>query len=155
MKQKVSYELLLKQAQELVADNEYFISALSNISALLFHSLEEVNWVGFYLRKKNTLYLGPFQGNVACVEIVKGRGVCGSAVQREETLLVRNVHEFPGHIACDSTTNSEIVIPIFYDGEIVAVLDLDSTLLERFGPEDQKGLEAIVKIIEHNWKIIF
>jgi len=155
MKQRISYDLLTKQAQELITDNQYFISSLSNISALLYYSLEAVNWAGFYLKKGDTLYLGPFQGNIACVEIAHGRGVCGSAVKSGETILVRNVHEFPGHIACDSSTNSEIVIPIYSDGEVVAVLDLDSAELERFDMEDQKGLEAIVKVIEQNWKQIF
>ncbi len=102
-----------------------------------------------------SIALGPFQGNVACVEIAQGRGVCGGAVEKGETILVRNVHEFPGHIACDSATNSEIVIPIYSDGKVVAVLDLDSAELERFSLEDQKGLEAIVKVIEQNWKQIF
>ncbi len=155
MKQKISYDLLTKQAQELITDNQYFISSLSNISALLYYSLEAVNWAGFYLKKGDTLYLGPFQGNIACVEIAHGRGVCGSAVKSGETILVRNVHEFPGHIACDSSTNSEIVIPIYSYGKVVAVLDLDSAELERFDMEDQKGLEAIVKVIEQNWKQIF
>ena len=121
----------------------------------MYYSLEAVNWAGFYLKKGDTLYLGPFQGNIACVEIAHGRGVCGSAVKSGETILVRNVHEFPGHIACDSSTNSEIVIPIYSYGKVVAVLDLDSAELERFDMEDQKGLEAIVKVIEQNWKQIF
>ena len=115
----------------------------------------EVNWVGFYLRKEDTLYLGPFQGEVACVEIPKDRGVCGSALTRSETILVKNVHDFPGHIACDSTTNSEIVVPIKFAGEVVAVLDLDSREFERFDMEDQKGLEKVVKVIEKHWKSIF
>ena len=155
MKQDTSYELLAKQAEELIADNKFFISALSNISALLNQALEEVNWVGFYLRKEDTLYLGPFQGEVACVEIPKDRGVCGSALTRSETILVKNVHDFPGHIACDSTTNSEIVVPIKFAGEVVAVLDLDSREFERFEMEDQKGLEKVVKVIEKHWKSIF
>ena len=155
MKQGTSYELLAKQAEELIADNKFFISALSNISALLNQALEEVNWVGFYLRKEDTLYLGPFQGEVACVEIQKDRGVCGSALTRSETILVKNVHDFPGHIACDSTTNSEIVVPIKFAGEVVAVLDLDSREFERFDMEDQKGLEKVVKVIEKHWKSIF
>ena len=155
MKQGTSYELLAKQAEELIADNKFFISALSNISALLNQALEEVNWVGFYLRKEDTLYLGPFQGEVACVEIPKDRGVCGSALIRSETILVKNVHDFPGHIACDSTTNSEIVVPIKFAGEVVAVLDLDSREFERFDMEDQKGLEKVVKVIEKHWKSIF
>lgn len=155
MKQDTSYELLAKQAEELIADNKFFISALSNISALLNQALEEVNWVGFYLRKEDTLYLGPFQGEVACVEIQKDRGVCGSALTRSETIFVKNVHDFPGHIACDSTTNSEIVVPIKFAGEVVAVLDLDSREFERFEMEDQKGLEKVVKVIEKHWKSIF
>ncbi len=155
MKQGTSYELLAKQAEELIVDNKFFISALSNISALLNQALEEVNWVGFYLRKEDTLYLGPFQGEVACVEIQKDRGVCGSALTRSETILVKNVHDFPGHIACDSTTNSEIVVPIKFAGEVVAVLDLDSREFERFDMEDQKGLEKVVKVIEKHWKSIF
>lgn len=155
MRKDTSYELLAKQAEELIVDNKFFISALSNISALLNQALEEVNWVGFYLRKEDTLYLGPFQGEVACVEIQKDRGVCGSALTRSETILVKNVHDFPGHIACDSTTNSEIVVPIKFAGEVVAVLDLDSREFERFDMEDQKGLEKVVKVIEKHWKSIF
>ena len=149
------YDILAKQAESLIEDNAHLVSALSNLSALLFQGLEDVNWVGFYLKEGTILYLGPFQGNVACVEIKEGKGVCGTALLQDQTILVKDVHEFVGHIACDSTTNSEIVIPIHFNGEVVAVLDIDSRALGRFDQEDQRGLEKTVKIIEKYWKPFF
>ena len=126
------------------------IANLANASALLYQSLDNLNWAGFYLMENGQLVLGPFQGKTACIEIPVGRGVCGTAVERGETILVKNVHEFPGHIACDSASNSEIVVPMYKNGEIVGVLDIDSPLLGRFTEDDRTGLEEFVRILEKN-----
>ncbi len=159
------YRLLEKQAQALTEDVPYLMSNLANISALLGSALTDINWVGFYLipkyfpmyfpldqlqGKENLLTVGPFQGLPACVEISIGKGVCGTAVSRNEVMLVPDVHQFPGHIACDSASNSEIVIPIHnQNGDVVGVLDIDSPLLARFDEADRNGLIQIVKIIEN------
>lgn len=111
-------------------------------------TLDNINWAGFYLLEENSLVLGPFQGKPACIEIPLGRGVCGTAALRDETLLVPNVHDFPGHIACDGASNSEIVIPIHNSGAVIGVLDIDSPVFDRFTEEDKAGLEAFVRIIE-------
>jgi GAF domain-containing protein len=122
---------------------------MANLSALLFTSLDNVNWAGFYLiDTPEELVLGPFQGNPACIRIPVGKGVCGTAAQTLETQLVEDVHAFAGHIACDAASNSEIVVPVFKNGEIFAVLDIDSPLHSRFDVSDQTGLEQIVKIFE-------
>ncbi|MBO5256133.1 MAG: GAF domain-containing protein [Clostridia bacterium] len=126
------------------------IANLANASALLYQTLDNLNWAGFYLMENGQLVLGPFQGKTACIEIPVGRGVCGTAVARGETILVKNVHEFPGHIACDSASNSEIVVPIRKNGEIIGVFDIDSPLLGRFTEDDQAGLEEFVRILEKN-----
>lgn len=123
------------------------ISNLSNASALLNENLDNINWVGFYIMKNGRLVLGPFQGKIACTEIEVGKGVCGAAVKTEKTQLVPNVHDFPGHIACDKGSNSEIVVPIFKSGQVVAVLDIDSPILNRFDENDKAGLEEFSKII--------
>lgn len=123
------------------------ISLLANASALLWDRLDELNWCGFYLAKGEELILGPFQGRLACIRIEKGKGVCGTAFERAETVTVPNVHEFPGHIACDSASNSEIVIPLFKNGEVIGVLDIDSPKLNRFNDEDREGLEAFTAIL--------
>ncbi|MBQ8993434.1 MAG: GAF domain-containing protein [Turicibacter sp.] len=120
---------------------------LANASALLNQFLEDINWVGFYLAKRNELVLGPFQGLPACIRIPFTKGVCGHAATTKETVIVKNVHEFPGHIACDGATNSEIVIPIVKDGQLIGVLDIDSPILNRFSEIDQKYLEEFVQII--------
>ena len=140
---EANYSLLNKQLNVLTKTTTNNISILANVSALLFHELSDVSWVGFYLCANNHLELGPFQGKVACTVIPFGKGVCGTSIERNETILVPNVHEFPGHIACDSASNSEIVVPIFLNNEVVAVLDLDSTSLNRFTEEDKIGLEDI------------
>ncbi len=142
------YALLNSQLEALTEGVPYFITNLSNASALLYDSLGDINWAGFYLMQDGKLILGPFQGKPACTEIVIGKGVCGTAVQENKTVRVDNVHEFPGHIACDSASNSEIVIPIRCRGEIIGVLDIDSPKYERFDEADKTGLEAFVKIIE-------
>jgi len=126
------------------------IANLANASALLFQTLGRLNWAGFYLMENGILVLGPFQGKTACIEIPVGRGVCGTAAERGETILVKNVHEFPGHIACDSASNSEIVVPMYKNGEIVGVLDIDSPEIGRFTEEDRAGLEEFVRILEKN-----
>ena len=149
MKQ-TDYALLKKQVE--AAETEYLLSFLCNVTALLNDSMDDLNWVGFYFVKNEKLILGPFQGKVACVEIGKGKGVCGTAWDRDETILVEDVHRFPGHIACDSASNSEIVVPIHKDRNVIAVLDIDSPLLNRFSEEDKAGLQEIAGIIEETIK---
>ena len=146
--QTPDYQLLTEQLQALLSQDPYFVPALSNASALLWESLDDINWAGFYIVRNGQLILGPFQGKVACIHIQKGKGVCGTAWEKDETQLVPNVHEFPGHIACDSASNSEIVVPIHKDGEVVAVLDIDSPLFSRFSFEDCEGLSCFSSVIE-------
>ncbi len=145
---KTDYPLLIEQVKALLQNQKYLITLLSNTSALLKQSMDDLNWLGFYLYKDEKLILGPFQGLVACQEIQIGKGVCGTAVEKGETILVEDVHQFPGHIACDSASNSEIVIPIFVNGTIWGVLDIDSPLFSRFDLEDKENLEKIVKLLE-------
>lgn len=142
------YKELHTQLYALVHGVPHPIANLANASALLYQTLDGLNWAGFYLMEGRKLVLGPFQGKTACIEIPVGKGVCGTAVERRETVLVKNVHEFPGHIACDSASNSEIVVPIWKNGEIVGVLDIDSPLIGRFTEEDRAGLEEFVRILE-------
>ena len=142
------YKLLSEQLKALAEDEPNFIPVLSNASALLNDNLDDINWAGFYLMDKGSLLLGPFQGKVACIRIQVGKGVCGTAVAEDKTQLVANVHEFPGHIACDSASNSEIVVPIHSNGSIVGVLDIDSPSLSRFTEEDKVGLENFVRTLE-------
>lgn len=142
------YELMNEQLKSLAEDEPYFIPVLSNASALIFENLEGLNWAGFYLMNKGSLLLGPFQGKTACIRIPLGKGVCGTAAEKDETVVVKDVHEFPGHIACDSASNSEIVVPIHSEGKVVGVLDLDSTKFDRFSDADKQGLEAFVKTLE-------
>ena len=142
------YTTLAKQVEELMKEESWHISLFANVSALLFETMENINWAGFYIVRDGKLLLGPFQGKVACIHIGKGRGVCGTAWDTDETVLVPDVHQFPGHIACDSASRSEIVIPVHRDGKVFAVLDIDSPIEERFSEEDKKGLEQIVKCIE-------
>jgi L-methionine (R)-S-oxide reductase len=138
------YELLTKQLDALLTGEQDLIANLSNASALLNQFLEDINWVGFYLLKDNELVLGPFQGLPACVRIPIGRGVCGTAVSKKQTIVVEDVHAFPGHIACDAASKSEIVIPLIKNDEIIGVLDIDSPIEARFTQEDQVGLERFV-----------
>ena len=139
------YQELYQQVDALINDEPDIIANMANISALLFEHLPQVNWVGFYRLIKNELVLGPFQGKVACIRIPVGTGVCGNAVSQSITLRIADVHNFDGHIACDATTNSEIVIPVKLNNEVIAVLDLDSTAYEN----DQQGLEAIINLFEN------
>ena len=145
-----NYDLLAKQLNSLLEGVDKEVSKLANVSAFLFNSLEDVSWLGFYLVDKDCLYLGPFQGKVACTVIPVGKGVCGTSIARKETILVSNVHEFPGHIACDSESNSEIVIPIYKNKDIYGVLDIDSKSLNRFSELDRIGLEKIASVINEN-----
>lgn len=140
-----------EKLKALLDKEDWLITSLSNASALLNEYLDDINWVGFYLMQNGELVLGPFQGKTACVRIKVGRGVCGTAVSEDKTQLVPDVHKFPGHIACDCASNSEIVVPIHHNGEIVAVLDIDSPLFDRFSEEDKADLEESVRIIEDIW----
>ncbi|MBQ6216530.1 MAG: GAF domain-containing protein [Erysipelotrichaceae bacterium] len=142
------YKIMTAQLEALSESSRNYIPLLSNASALINGSMKDLNWAGFYIVRDGALLLGPFQGKTACVNIAKGKGVCGTAYERDETQLVKNVHEFPGHIACDSASNSEIVVPIHAQGSVVAVLDIDSPLLERFDENDKEGLEAFVRKLE-------
>ncbi|MBP3273798.1 MAG: GAF domain-containing protein [Butyrivibrio sp.] len=142
------YKLLAKQIKALADDEPNFIPVFSNASALLYDNMEDLNWAGFYIMNKGSLMLGPFQGKVACIRIEVGKGVCGTAVAEDATQLVKDVHQFPGHIACDSASNSEIVVPIHKDGQVVAVLDIDSPSLSRFDEADKEGLEEFVRALE-------
>ncbi len=142
------YKLLAAQIKSLAEDEPHYIPVMSNASALLNENMEDLNWAGFYIMNKGSLMLGPFQGKVACIRIELGKGVCGTAALRDETQLVKDVHQFPGHIACDSASNSEIVVPIHRDGKVVAVLDIDSPSLSRFDEQDKAGLEEFVKALE-------
>lgn len=152
------YGLLAKQIVSLAEVDAHWLPVLSNAAALLWDALDDINWAGFYLVDPATvsgegsstpeLRLGPFQGKVACVRIPFGRGVCGTAAATKTSQLVEDVHQFPGHIACDSASNSEVVVPIFKDGEVVGVLDIDSPNVARFTQEDLSGLEQVVKALE-------
>ncbi len=141
---------IAEQMKSLLEGVEYEISNLANASALIYDSMEELNWAGFYILHDGKLRLGPFQGKIACTEIPVGKGVCGTAVAENRTIVVDNVHEFKGHIACDSASNSEIVIPIHKNGEIYGVLDIDSTSFARFTEEDRAELEKCVRLIENS-----
>lgn len=159
---KEMYEEVTMQLGGLFEDCPHIIANLANASALLNQAMKEINWVGFYLLtdgkdgssvlpeglKEKRLVLGPFQGKPACVEIKIGKGVCGTAVERDEVMLVKDVHAFPGHIACDGASRSEIVLPIHAKGKIIGVLDIDSPILARFDEEDQEGLEQVVEVME-------
>lgn len=142
------YSLMNKQLLSLTEGVEDGISNLANASALLFHTLEGLNWAGFYLYKEGALLLGPFQGKTACTKIPMGKGVCGTAAERGETVVVPDVHAFPGHIACDGDSNSEIVIPLYLRGSLYGVLDIDSPLLDRFSEADREGLELFARALE-------
>lgn len=142
------YNLIIQQAEALVQGVPHLTANLANISALLYTSLEDINWAGFYLTEGSMLVLGPFQGNPACVEIQYGKGVCGTAAATDRAQLVPDVHVFKGHIACDSASRSEIVIPIHQNGAVVGVLDIDSPSLGRFTEEDLEGLQELVIMLE-------
>ena len=142
------YTLLCKQLTALSEIDDHCVPLLANASAMLYEAMADVNWAGFYIMRNGQLVLGPFQGKVACVHIPLNSGVCGAAACEDRTQRVSDVHAFPGHIACDSASNSEIVVPVHRNGAVVAVLDIDSPVLDRFTAEDQSGLEAFVRAIE-------
>ena len=144
----MDYSLLCKQVRCLTENVPHKIANLANASAAIWHCLEDINWAGFYILEGETLVLGPFQGKPACIEIPVGRGVCGTAVKEKKTQLVYDVHQFPGHIACDAASNSEIVIPLFKEGRVWGVLDIDSPTIGRFSEEDRVGLEALARVLE-------
>ena len=150
----MDYSLLKEQMDALTGTQSRPIPNLANASALIWQMLGDINWAGFYLMERDTLYLGPFQGKPACIRIPLGQGVCGNAAQTDQILRVYDVHEFEGHIACDSASRSEIVLPVHSDGSVIAVLDIDSPLTGRFSQEDEDGLREIVKVLERNciWK---
>lgn len=145
---ETNYSMLTKQLESLIEDEHHLIAILSNTSALINDTLDQVNWVGFYLIEDNELILGPFQGRPACVHIEIGKGVCGTAVSENATQRVSDVHQFPGHIACDANSKSEIVIPIHINNEIIGVLDIDAPIKDKFTKDDQEGLEQVVQILE-------
>lgn len=149
---KMFYNFVNMKLTGLICEEDDWLANLSNASALLGFMLDDINWVGFYLHKNDELVLGPFQGKPACVHIQIGKGVCGTAADKREIQLIKNVHEFEGHIACDSASNSEIVLPIIKDNKLIGVLDIDSPIFERFDEEDAKGLEKFVNTLNKYMK---
>ncbi|PWC11394.1 Free methionine-R-sulfoxide reductase [Brenneria roseae subsp. americana] len=147
MNKQEFYKDLTRDLSSLIAGENRFITILSNSSALLFERLDGVNWAGFYLLENDTLFLGPFQGRVACVRIPAGKGVCGRAIAENRIQRVDDVHAFPGHIACDAASNAEIVLPLIVSGRLIGVLDIDSTIYQRFDADDEEGLKAVVNVL--------
>lgn len=142
-----NYEIVIRQLESLIDGEEDLVANMANASALLHHFLANINWVGFYIWKENELVLGPFQGLPACIRIPYGKGVCGTAVKKQETIVVPNVNEFPGHIVCDAQSKSEIVVPLIKDGDILGVLDIDSPIYNRFDETDRYYLEKFVQTL--------
>ena len=147
--QDADYDYIIQSVQAIVANVDNETSNMANVAAILWECMSNLNWVGFYVMRNGELQLGPFQGKTACTRIAVGKGVCGTAVATGETQLVPDVHEFSWHIACDSASNSEIVFPIYRDGEVWGVLDIDSPTIGRFTEEDCEGLECVVEIFEN------
>jgi len=143
----VLYRQVVEELRGLLAGERDWIANLANSAALIYHSLPDLNWAGFYLLKDGELVVGPFQGKPACVRIAMGKGVCGTAAVQRKTQVVRDVNQFAGHIACDSASNSEIVVPMIRNGELLGVLDLDSPKLARFDEQDRQGLEQLVSVL--------
>ena len=146
----MDYKELIAQVDALTVGVPHKIANLANAAAAIWEAMENINWAGFYLMEQGKLVLGPFQGKPACIEIAVGKGVCGTAVAERKTQLVEDVHQFPGHIACDCASKSEIVVPIYKNGEIFGVLDIDSPYYARFTKDDQAGLEELVRVLEKN-----
>lgn len=146
---KELYPLIAQQIRALTEGVPYLIANLANASAVMNEAMPDINWVGFYLVENGKLVLGPFQGKSACIEIPAGRGVCGTALARDEVMLIADVHAFPGHIACDSASNSEIVIPLHANAKVAAVLDIDSPTAGRFTEEDKEGLLLVAQVLEN------
>ena len=149
----MDYGMLCGQARSLAEAEGWYVALMANASALLWEALEDINWAGFYIVRDGALTLGPFQGKTACIHIPKDRGVCGAAYRENRTMLVPDVHAFPGHIACDSASRSEIVVPLRDEkGAVKAVLDIDSPMVGRFSEADREGLEAFAREIERAMK---
>ncbi len=144
------YADLRSQLQGLLAGESDFIANTANFSSLVFNTMPGLNWAGFYFLKGDELVLGPFQGKPACIRIKKGRGVCGTTVVEGKSIVVQDVHAFPGHIACDVNSRSELVVPVFSNGQIIGVFDLDSPLISRFDASDKEGVESLVKVLEQS-----
>ena len=144
----MNYQILADQVREIIRTEPWYAAALSNISALIMSSVPDLNWAGFYLMREGRLTVGPFQGKPACIHIPVGKGVCGTAVETDSTQIVPDVHLFPGHIACDGDSASELVIPLHGSGGVVGVMDLDSPLKNRFSQADADGLKEIARILE-------
>ena len=140
------YANLADQLRHLIDGEQDFIANAANLSSLVYHSLPDVNWAGVYLYKEGELVLGPFQGKPACVRIALGKGVCGTAAKIRETVIVPNVHQFPGHIACDSESNSEIVVPLLKGGNLIGVFDIDSPSINRFDDQDARGMSELIRV---------
>jgi GAF domain-containing protein len=147
----IDYDLMCRQAEALAGDSADWVPMMANVSAMIYDALPDLNWAGFYIVKDGVLLLGPFQGKVACVRIEKGKGVCGTAWEQDTVQLVPDVHAFPGHIACDSASNSEIVVPLHCGSEVAAVLDIDSPKFDRFSEDDRDGL---VKLVQTREKVL-
>jgi len=144
----MDYRQLCAQLEGIAEAEGHYVPLLANASALIWQSMDDLNWAGFYLMRGGRLVLGPFQGRIACIHIPVGKGVCGTAVQQDATQRVPDVHAFPGHIACDSASQSEIVVPLRQNGQVVGVMDIDSPIPDRFSEDDQKGLEAFARTLE-------
>ena len=151
----MNYDLLVRSLRALAEEERGYVPLLANASALLYESLPDLNWAGFYLLRGDALVLGPFQGKPACICIPLGKGVCGAAARQDRTLLVPDVHAFPGHIACDGASNSEIVIPLRRQGRVIGVMDIDSPLLARFGEDDRAGLEDFAAILSEELRAYY
>ena len=143
----MNYEILNKNLKNLIEGERNFIANAANCASLIFNELPDISWAGFYMKHGDELILGPFSGKTACIRITVGKGVCGTAAEKAETVIVPDVHEFPGHIACDPESNSEIVLPMIYQDRLIGVLDLDSTKKSRFDDEDKAGLEELVQTL--------
>lgn len=141
------YDSIVENVRNITDGESDLIANLANTASVLFHMMPQVNWAGFYILRENELVLGPFHGNPACIRIALGRGVCGTAAEQRQTIVVDNVHEFPGHIACDVASASEVVVPMVKDGQLIGVLDIDSPIRGRFSQVDAKGLERIVTLL--------
>lgn len=147
-----TYDLLVKQIESILTGQDYWVTDLANVAACLYHGLRDLNWVGFYLRRGGKLWLGPFQGKPACTIIPIGEGVCGTAAQKQRPIVVPDVKKFPGHIACDSASRSELVVPIMQNDRVLAVIDADSPLLSRFGDTDLDGMCRIAEVLAERVK---
>ena len=148
------FKLMQEQVRDLLKEEPWYVSAMSNISAVIMSHMEDLNWAGFYLFREGRLVVGPFQGKPACIHIRPGKGVCGTCLEKDETIVVPDVHAFPGHIACDSASRSEIVVPVHHGAKIAAVLDIDSPVPDRFSKEDREGLEGLAAVMERWMEIM-